>query len=98
VPELFIQQLAATRAFLLCKENVHLTGQEKGAGSRELLDEKLRHAGVSASAVNGIHPRRPRTPAGRTRGEPEGSRLPASPPDPGPCIRAELHTPRDGTL
>ncbi|MDP8979464.1 MAG: helix-turn-helix domain-containing protein [Acidobacteriota bacterium] len=37
----------------LARKNVCIVNREPGAGSRELLDEKLRQAGISASAVHG---------------------------------------------
>jgi putative molybdopterin biosynthesis protein len=37
----------------LARKDVRIVNREKGAGSRELLDQKLREAGVPADAVNG---------------------------------------------
>jgi molybdopterin molybdotransferase/putative molybdopterin biosynthesis protein len=37
----------------LARKNVSIVNREKGAGSRDLLDQKLREAGVDADSVNG---------------------------------------------
>ena len=39
----------------LARKDVRIINREKGAGSRDLLDQKLREAGVSADAVNGYN-------------------------------------------
>ena len=54
------------------QSDVRLMNREKGAGSRDLLDQQLREAGVAHSKVNGYGPDRGWAPARSSGGGESG--------------------------
>ncbi len=79
----------------LARKNVSIVNREKGAGSRDLLDHKLREAGVDAKPRQRVRSHRLRASAGSAGGQHGRSGLLHCDAVGGSRVRFEFHTARD---
>ena len=80
----------------LARKDVRIVNREKGAGSRELLDQKLQEAGVPSSKLTG-YPKSPRDTSPPRSPSARRKLTPASPPVPPPGPSGSASSPLESS-